>query len=205
MTSGDLLAALEPVVRALEELDVRYYVGGSLASSVYGVPRASIDADVVAELEPRHVDPLLGRLRDGYYVDEERVRSAVRSRRSFNLIHLGTMYKVDLFVSRRRPFDEKAIERARPRALDEQAAGRPYSVASPEDTLLAKLEWFRLGREVSERQWTDVVGMIRVGGADLDREYLGTWAEALGVADLLACTFEQCEGRRRENRSSRER
>lgn len=185
MTSGGLLAALEPVVQALEELGVRYYVGGSLASSVYGVPRASIDADVVAELEQRHVAPLLARLAGAYYFDEERARSAVRTRRSFNLIHLGTMFKVDLFVTQGRPFDRQAIERASPRVLDGQGAGRPYAVASTEDTILAKLEWFRLGREVSERQWSDVVGMIRAGGPDLDRDYLATWAEALGVADLL--------------------
>lgn len=189
MTSGDLLSALEPVVRALEELGVRYFVGGSLASSVYGVPRASIDADVVAELEQRHVAPLLARLAGAYYVDEEKARAAIRARRSFNLIHLGTVYKVDLFVTRGRPFDRLAFERARPRALDERDAGHLYAVASPEDTILAKLEWFRLGREVSERQWSDVVGMIRAGGEALDRQYLETWAAALGVEDLLKRAF----------------
>lgn len=185
MSSGGLLAALEPVVQALEELGVRYFVGGSLASSVYGVPRASIDADIVAELEQNHVAPLLARLAGAYYADKERARSAVQTRRSFNLIHLGTMFKVDLFVARGTPFDREALARARTRALDEQAAGRSYAVASPEDTILAKLEWFRLGREVSERQWTDVVGMIKAGGEELDRKHLESWATALGVSDLL--------------------
>lgn len=194
MTAADLLAALEPVVRALEELGVRYYVGGSLASSVYGVPRASIDADVIAELESRHVGPLLARLGSAYYFDEERAREAVRARRSFNLIHLGTMYKVDLFASPGRPFDREAIDRAQARPLDARSTGRPYSVASPEDTILAKLEWFRLGREVSERQWTDVVGMIRAGCAELDRGYLETWSTELGVADLLERAYQESGG-----------
>jgi hypothetical protein len=185
VTGGDLLSALGPVIRALEDLTIPYYIGGSLASSAHGVPRASIDADVIAELGQEQVAPLLARLADAYYVDEERAREAVRTRRSFNLIHLGTMFKVDLFVARGRPFDREALRRARPEALEDAPTPRQFVVASPEDTLLAKLDWFRAGGEVSERQWTDVVGLLRAGWAAVDQEYLGRWAAALGVSDLL--------------------
>lgn len=185
MTARDLLAALEPVVRALEELGVRHFVGGSLASAAHGVPRASIDADVIAELGPQHVTPFLVRLGDAYYADEERAREAVRARSSFNLIHLATMFKVDLFVARGRPFDHQAQARARPQALDEAPDTRHFPVASPEDTVLAKLEWFRTGGEVSERQWGDVVGVLKASWGDLDPAYLDRWAADLGVADLL--------------------
>jgi hypothetical protein len=181
VTAPDLLLALRPVLGALRALGVRHYVGGSIASSAHGVPRASIDADVVAELLPRHAAPLAAALRETYYVAEERVRDAVSRRGSFNVIHLETMVKVDVFVSRDRPFDRRAFDRARP-AVPE--GGSQIPVSSPEDTVLAKLEWFRRGGEVSERQWTDVVGVLRAGGA-LDEAYLRRGAAELDVADLL--------------------
>ncbi|HEX9189707.1 MAG TPA: hypothetical protein VGB87_21715 [Vicinamibacteria bacterium] len=116
MIAADLRAALGPVLAALRGLGVRHYVGGSIASSAHGVPRASIGADVVAELEPRHAAPFVAALRGAYYVAEERVRDAVARRRSFNLIHLETMVKVDVFVSRDRPFDRRAFDHVRPPA-----------------------------------------------------------------------------------------
>jgi hypothetical protein len=185
VTSSDVIAALEPVVEALESLGVRYYVGGSLASSTHGVPRASIDADVIAELRLDHVAPLVARLEPAYYVDEGRVHAAVLARRSFNAIHLATMFKVDVFVAKARPFDAEAMTRARPETLEETPGARRFVVASAEDTLLAKLEWFRAGGEVSDRQWADILGILNAAGARLDQAYLARWAEALGVRDLL--------------------
>ena len=191
MTATDLLLALEPVVAALEALGVRYYVAGSLASSAHGVPRASIDADVVADLREAHVERLVPRLQ-GYYVDEGRVRSAVRARRSFNAIHLATMFKIDVFVAKGRPFDHEALDRARPRALEDVPEARQYVVASAEDTILAKLEWFRLGGEVSDRQWADIVGMLKTGAERVDYAHLDRWAGVLEVADLLQRARQEC-------------
>ncbi len=185
MTASDLLAALEPVVRALEALGIRYYLGGSVASSSHGVPRTSIDADVIAELRREHLPAFLDRLRGAYYIDEDRARPAVDRRRSFNLIHLGTMFKIDLFVAQGRPFDRQALARARPGALEDRPGGPTFQVASAEDTVLAKLEWFRAGGEASDRQWADVVGMLRASRGSLDQDHLERWAPALGVADLL--------------------
>jgi len=131
VTASELLAALAPVIDALEALGVRHYIGGSVASSAHGVPRASIDADVVADLSSEHVAPLVARLGDAYYIDEGRVRSAVESRRSFNAIHLATMFKVDVFVNKRRPFDRQAQERARPESLTDASGGRRFFLATP--------------------------------------------------------------------------
>ena len=186
MTASDLLSALAPVVDALESLGVAYYVGGSLASSAHGVPRASIDADVIADLEHRHVAPFVSRLQDTYYLDAGRVRDAVEARRSFNLIHLATMFKVDVFASKRRPFDVEALQRARPQPFGDAPDALQFRVASAEDTILAKLEWFRSGGEVSDRQWADIVGVLRAVGRPLDSAYLEQWALALSVADILA-------------------
>jgi hypothetical protein len=185
LTSSDLLDALGPVVDAFEQLRVPYYVGGSLASSAHGVPRASIDADVIADLGPEQIAPLASALREAYYLSEERIRTAVEARRSFNLIHLATMFKVDVFVAKGRPFDRQAFARVRREVLEDSPGARQFFVASPEDTILAKLEWFRAGGEASERQWADVVGVLKTGGGALDRAYLGRWAASIGVEDLL--------------------
>jgi hypothetical protein len=185
MTAADILAAMQPIADTFERLGVRYYVGGSVASSARGVPRASLDVDMAAELHPEHVAPFVAALQGPYYLAEERVRDAVAARRSFNAIHLATMMKVDVFVSRERPFDRSAFDRLTPEVLDPLGAARGYPIPRAEDVVLLKLEWFRAGGESSERQWADVLGVIRVAGAALDRRYLARWAPELGVSDLL--------------------
>ena len=124
-----------------------------------------------------------------YAIGKTGIRDAVARRASFNLIHLETMVKVDVFVSRDRPFDRRALERAGPASL-EGAAGVTLPVSSAEDTVLAKLEWFRKGGEVSERQWTDVRGVLQAGGGTLDLAYLRRGAAELGIEDLLDRALE---------------
>lgn len=173
------------VTRVLEELDIPYAVGGSLASSLHGIPRSTQDADLVAALQIQHIQPFLARVASSFYVAPERVEAAVRRRASFNLIHLKTMIKVDLFVYTGDPLAVQ--EMARRQVLP--IPGEPQTslhVASPEDTILQKLLWYRKGGEVSERQWTDVLGVLKVQGASLDLSYLNEWAERSGVDDLLA-------------------
>ena len=157
---------------------------GSIASSVHGLARASVDADVVAELAPEHVASLLAALSGSFYLSEERMRDAVARKGSFNVIHLETMVKVDVFISKDRPFDRRAMERARPH-FAEGTGGRAYRMASAEDIILAELEWYRRGGDVSERQWTDVLGVLRANGSLLSLPYLESGASDLGVGDLL--------------------
>lgn len=183
MTGEDLERALGPVIHSLERLGVPCCVTGSLASSLHGVPRASIDADLVADLRPEHVAPLCDRLGEAYYVPRENISRAVEARTSFNVIHLDTMMKVDVFLARR-PFDQRALARASVARIG-GPAGPDVRAATPEDTVVAKLDWFRKGGEVSERQWSDVAGMLRLAGASLDRAYLEGSAVELGVEDLL--------------------
>jgi hypothetical protein len=184
MTQSDLVAALQPVTDALGRLGVRYFIGGSVASSAHGIARASIDVDLIAELEATHIGPLADALATAYYVPIEHMRLAVTEHRSFNLIHFATMFKIDVFVSRGRPFDRSAIERATAQPIDDGDDGPRVVVASAEDTILAKLEWFRRGGETSDRQWGDVVGMLRVT-PNADRAYLSRWAAELNLSDLL--------------------
>ncbi len=186
MSAPDLLAALEPVVDVLERLGVRYQIGGSVASSAYGMARATMDVDLVADLGEHDVDALVQALGSDYFVAADSAREAVKRRSSFNLIHQATMLKVDVFVSENRPYDTVALSRGRSETLVDEPGARAFRIASPEDVVLAKLSWYRLGGEVSEVQWADVVGVLRVQREALDFAYLKEWAGQLEIDDLLA-------------------
>jgi hypothetical protein len=172
------------VTGILERLGVRYAIGGSLASSLHGVFRASVDADLVADLGLKHVEPFAGALGDAFYHDEAAMRRAIEGRRSFNVIHLDTMFKVDVFIPKRRAFDEAQLERRAAHVIANDPE-RSAFVATAEDTILAKLDWYRAGGGVSEQQWRDVLGILQVQSATLDRDYLRSMAASLEVSDLL--------------------
>jgi len=172
------------VTTVLEDLGVRHHVGGSFASSIHGVPRQTQDLDLVAELMPGHLAAFAARLQADFYLDEEAMRRAVERRSHFNLIHHATGFKVDLFVSGASAFDRAEMERAAPYPLGEDPP-RSIRIKSAEDTLLRKLAWYRLGGEVSDRQWNDILGIVRTQAGRLDLPYLLTWATPLDVADLL--------------------
>jgi hypothetical protein len=181
--SNDLEAAVAPVAAAFESLGIPYYLAGSVISSLYGVARATADVDVVAELRHEHAAPIAAALMAGYYVDEDMIRDAITRRSMFNVIHLPTMLKVDVYVAGE-PFDRSALERRRRDTLTVAAAAPELAVATAEDVVLHKLRWFRDGGGVSDRQWGDVLGVLRVQRA-LDVLFMRTWAARLGVSDLL--------------------
>lgn len=183
MNMLEILAAITPIVKAFEQLEITYHIGGSVASSAYGFIRATIDADLVAELRMEHVRPLVKQLEADYYIDADAVRDAIRRRSSFNAIHLDTMMKFTVFIPKTRPFDQEELRRVRQAALVEGT--RPFYMASPEGTILNKLEWYRMGGEVSDGQWNDILGVLKVQATALDMAYLQRWARALQVTDLL--------------------
>ena len=177
-------SVLVRVTGFLEQLDVPYFVAGSYASNVHGFYRATADADLVADLKLKHVEPFVELLGREFYLDAVAIRDAVMRRASFNVIHFDTSQKVDVFLLKRELFPLAEMERRRQLRL---APGAPEQVwmASVEDTILAKLDWYRLGGGVSDRQWGDVTGVLKVQGERLDFAYLHHWAKELGVADLL--------------------
>jgi hypothetical protein len=181
------------VAGVLERLDVTYFVGGSLASSLHGIPRATQDADLIAMLGRDHVEAFCGALEGDFYVDREMIHDAIARRASFNVIHLGTMFKVDVFVFRGDSLAAQEMARRERHELG-GVPSRSLVFASAEDTVLEKLRWYRLGGAVSDRQWLDAVGVLRVRRGDLDREYLQRWAEHLQVGDLLAEAWREIEG-----------
>ena len=180
----ELLEAVARVVASFEELGVEYLVGGSVASSVIGEPRQTVDAHVIARLLGRHAQPLVARLQSGFYTDLQAIQIAVRTQGCFNLIHLETMTKVDVFVRWRDAFGQSQFARRQKKFVG-QSAPLELFFASAEDTVLAKLEWYLKGGGISDRQWRDVLGVPKVQSCALDRDYLAHWASELGVRDLL--------------------
>jgi hypothetical protein len=185
VNAPDILAVLTPVAEALERLRVPYYVGGSVASSVRGVARATTDVDLVAALRPEHVQPLVDALQDRYYIDGEMLHEAIRRRSAANVIHLATMLKADLFVPEAGAYAQEVFRRLREEPLGEGTPARGFPVPSAEDVVLAKLQWYEQGNRVSDRQWYDIVGVLKVQGANIDTAYLRTWAANLGLSDVL--------------------
>jgi hypothetical protein len=195
MELADALAVTLTVARVLENLEIPYLLGGSLASSLHGVPRSTVDADLVVDLGTRHIRPLVEALSASFYIDEERVADAIRRRVSFNIIHLATATKVDLFVLRADPFARMEMERRQRITLTGMGGGE-LSVATAEDTILQKLAWFRLGGGASERQWNDILGVLKVRRGKLDIPYLEHWAAELELGDLLHRALDESKNGR---------
>ena len=180
----DNLRVLHEVLAAFDSLKIAYALGGSLASGIHGITRYTSDADVTVE----PFDGLEGRLvasfGPDFYLSAEAIRQALRDRSTFNIISTSVGFKVDVFVRKDRPFERSLMDR-RVSATMADAPDRPISVVSAEDSILLKLEWYRLGGEVSEQQWSDILGVMRIQSDRLDQAYLDHWSAELGVADLL--------------------
>lgn len=181
---GDLVAALAPVVGVLRTLGIRHYVGGSVASSFHGATRSTMDVDLVCELVEESIRPFIAALGNDFYVSGSAVREAVQRKSCFNLIHYPSSYKVDLFISRGRRFDIESMERAEIGRLG-TAVFVDVPIATAEDSIISKLEWYRLTNETSERQWEDVSRLLLLLDEQADREYLKRAADSVGVSDLL--------------------
>ncbi|HUV63265.1 MAG TPA: hypothetical protein VMW24_05160 [Sedimentisphaerales bacterium] len=140
MSKNDIIEALSKVIECFDSLGLTYYIAGSVASSAYGMARATMDVDLVAHIELSQVDPLVRNLEADYYISAEMIADAVRRRASFNLIHLETMIKIDVFIAKDRPYDSQALARRRSDTLDEESS-RQFYLSSPEDAVLGKLQW----------------------------------------------------------------
>jgi len=172
------------VTNVFEKLSVPYLIGGSLASTLYGMVRTTQDSDIIAELRAEHIQPFVSSLQSEFFIDEEMITESIEHNSSFNIIHRETMFKVDVFIPRPRPFHKSQLARAQRQTfnLDSEMSA---NFASPEDTILSKLEWYRMGGEVSDNQWRDILGVLKTRAGDLDSDYLRRWAQDLKVTDLL--------------------
>ena len=192
MARSEELQVTLRVADILDRLGVPYLVGGSVASSLLGVPRATLDVDLVADLRGAHVRPFVVALGDDFYWDEDAIAEAVRRRASCNVVYLPFMLKVDVFMLK---FDALSASEMARKSMFALPGEPPASlaVASPEDIVLQKLHWYRLGSGISERQWSDVLGVLKVQKGRLDDEYLRRWATWLGVEDLLVLAEDEAQ------------
>lgn len=179
----DALDIALKVARALTSVGAEYFLGGSLASSIQGEPRATNDIDFVIALPAGKVGALRDALGADFEVDTDMLRDAILHARCANVFYLPVVTKVDLFGRAYEPFDE--TEFSRRRSVVVRASGESLVIKSPEDTVLRKLLWYRQGGEISEKQWRDVVSVLQISGEIMDRTYLTLWAARLNVADLL--------------------
>lgn len=192
MLDAEAFSATLQVTRLLDEMQVPYVIGGSVASTVHGFVRTTVDVDIVADLTLAHVGPFSAGLSEQFYLDKETMRRSIAEKTSFNLIHLATMVKVDIFLPKDRQFDRQQLarriaERIRPDSND------TLWILTPEDVILAKLDWFRQGGGVSERQWRDVLGVIKTQADRLDRAYLLQGAAQLNVSELLTRALQEVD------------
>lgn len=184
MTLAEPIQITRQIAIVFEELNIPYYVVGSLASSLYGIPRATADADMTADIQQHHVHTLVQTLQKDFYIDEERIKKAVKQRSSFNIIHLDTMFKIDVFLLKDDDLSHEELSRREKFQVTEKTGQNLY-LASPEDIILSKLQWYESGGCVAERQWNDVKGMLRVLDKRLDLKYLKRAATKRGILDLL--------------------
>ncbi len=184
------IAVTLKVTEALEKLGIPYFIGGSLASTLYGMVRTTQDSDIIADMRANHVEPFVASIQNEFFVDEQMIAESIQVFSSFNIIHRESMFKVDVFIPRSRPFLLSQMRRTQVQTF----AGDPEVSArfeSAEDTILSKLEWYQLGGEVSERQWRDVLGVLRTRSGALDLDYLRKWGKELKVSGLLEQLLEE--------------
>ncbi|MCB9418676.1 MAG: hypothetical protein H6667_02650 [Ardenticatenaceae bacterium] len=178
------------VTAVFEKLGIPYLIGGSLASALYGMVRTTQDADIVAEMRQEHVRPFVAALQSEFYIDDEMIAESIQRNSSFNIIHRETFFKVDVFIPSPRPFLQSQLARAQRQTFTfETEASAKF--ASPEDTILSKLEWYRLGGELSDRQWRDILGVIKTRADELDLAYLRKWATEIRVSGLLERALQE--------------
>jgi hypothetical protein len=180
----DILDVLQRTIAKLESLQIPYMISGSAASSFHAFVRSTQDGDLVVDLGLDRVEAFVAAFQSEFYLDQSSIRHAIQAGGSFNLIHLESSVKIVFFPLRKRRFSLQEFSRRQPRLLLKESVTPAY-VATAEDTVLAKLEWFRAGGEVSENQWNDVLGIVKVHCDSLDVAYLKQWAAELKIDDLL--------------------
>lgn len=185
MTDPDELGrAVGAVADILDALAVPWAVGGSIASATYGEPRATNDVDVVAALDEGQARALVARLGGDFYADADAAVDAVRRHASFNVIDTRSFIKIDVFVPA--PGALGLGQLARRRETDALPGARAVYVLAPEDTVLQKLRWYQIGGSTSDRQWRDIVSVLRIVGPGIDDAYLDDVASSTGLEQLLA-------------------
>jgi len=167
----------------LDELKIGYAIGGSIASSIYGTPRFTQDADITVQPFLPVAERLYEMLKDSFYISKEAMYQAINSHGSFNVIHFETAFKIDIFTANSE-FEKLLLTRSKKNKIEE-SINKSFSLVSPEDIILLKLKWYKQSDFISDRQWSDILGVLSVQKNSLDFDYLKNWAKKLGLDKLL--------------------
>lgn len=193
MRKSDIVLALEPVVKCFDELRILYYVGGSIASSAYGMARATADVDLVTNLQTAQVEKLVTVLKSDFFVDEQMILDAIKTKSSFNIIHLSSGIKIDVFLLHDNEYSKQTVERIKKDTINDGIGEIEIYLCSAEDIIINKLLWYKKGNMISEKQWLDIIGVIKVQSSVLDSKYLRLWAEKMDIQNLLEKAFLESE------------
>jgi hypothetical protein len=177
--------------RIFNTLKIKYYVGGSVASSLHGEIRYTEDLDIVIYLETDQVELLIKTLQNEFYISETAVNEALRGEiSSFNIIHLQTTEKADLFIGGNDDFSLSKKERCQRITINDNSEESFY-ICSPEDIILQKLIWYKMTAKESQKQWRDILGVLKLQGDKLDFHYLWYWGDQLGLLTELDQAFSE--------------
>ena len=190
MTVAEPILITRIIARAFEDLKIPYFIGGSLASSLYGIPRATQDVDIIADIKKENVSSLVAKLKNGFYIDTDMILEGIDRKSSFNIIHLETMFKVDVFILNQDDLSKEEIRRRDKYQISDDPLDNIF-LASVEDVIIHKLHWYKLGEYVSDRQWNDVIGILQVQSGKLDLDYLIKRAEQRGISELFKKALQE--------------
>ncbi|GAJ09056.1 unnamed protein product [marine sediment metagenome] len=184
MDNPQELIILENITNVLEQLDIAYAIGGSMASSIYGRVRFTQDADITVEPFENRAEKLFELIKPEFYISKDAMYQALRQRSSFNVVHFESAFKIDIFIRKETAFEKQLMSRRKALKLSDLLE-KSFSVISPEDIILLKLQWYSSGGQSSEQQWNDVLGVFAVQAEKLDFKYLKKWSSTLGINELL--------------------
>ena len=198
MILGEPIQITQLIARTFLRFNIDYMIAGSLASSLHGIPRATHDVDIVADIKLHHVEELTGALKNDFYVDQDLIKKAIKQSSSFNVIHLETMFKIDIFIPGDDPNSKTEMERRQSYQISETSNIELF-IASAEDIIIRKLQWFELSNRISDRQWEDVIGVLSVKKDQLDYDYLEDAATQRKVKELLKLALQEAERTKMDN------
>jgi hypothetical protein len=184
MAEPEEYLVLKQLTDVLDDLKISYAIGGSIASSLYGKVRFTQDADITVAPFADKAGQLYDVLKESFYISKDAMYQAISNRGSFNIIHLKSAFKIDIFIQKDDDFHRQLFLRRKKVKLDE-SINHLFDIVSAEDIILLKLQWYKSGGCISERQWSDVLGVLSVQGQSLDMRYLGSCSEKLGLAEIL--------------------
>ncbi|HLP48877.1 MAG TPA: hypothetical protein VK186_00125 [Candidatus Deferrimicrobium sp.] len=178
------------ISNVFEELKIPYFITGSIASITYGEPRFTNDIDMVADIRDWDIPGLVRSFpSDEYYIDADSIDQAIRLKSQFNIIHLSSGLKIDVMVKKKTVFDHSRFSRIKRLRLEE----KEVNFASPEDVILKKMEYYKMGS--SEKHLRDITGILKIYKGEIDFEYLKNWISRFDLFEIWEAIEERLEGK----------